>query len=210
VAALQVEEVEAVDGLQVLLEWRDKAGREHGDPVLESFSVSDCDLALGEVDVLDPQAEALHEAEAAPIEELGHELIGGGEAADHLACLVLGEDGGEVVGASCADGLGGGLEIAVEDIAIQEEQGAEGLVLGGSGDVLVGGEVREEGFDLGRVHILRVPLVVEQDEAPDPVKVGLLGAQGIVLASEGLLDLAEERRGLGVHGRPFWAVDSGV
>ena len=33
---------------------------QHGDPVLVSLAVSNCDLVSGEVDVLDPQAQTLH------------------------------------------------------------------------------------------------------------------------------------------------------
>ncbi len=37
----------------------------------------------------------------------------------------------------------------MEDLAVEEEEGREGLVLGGGGDVSFHGEVGEEGLDFG-------------------------------------------------------------
>ena len=61
------------------------------------------------------------------------------------------------------------LEVDAEDVAVEEEQGGEGLVLRGGRHVLVDGKWGEEGFDFGCGHVGRVALVVEEDVAPDPV-----------------------------------------
>ncbi len=50
----------------------------------------------------------------------------------------------------------------------------------------------EERFYLWGAHILRVAFVVEEDEALDPVDVGLLGADGVVLAADGVSNLIEQ------------------
>jgi hypothetical protein len=90
-----------------------------------------------------------------------------------------------------AGGLDGGVEGAVEDLAVEEEEGAEGLVLGGGGDVVIDGEVGEEGLDLGGAHIGGVFFAVKEDEAYDPVDVGLFGAEGVVFEAEFVSHLIE-------------------
>jgi hypothetical protein len=80
------------------------------------------------------------------------------------------------------------LDLRVEDLAIQEENGAERLVLCAGGDLALNGEVSEEGFNLRFAHVARVARAVEENDAPDPGEVGGFGAEGIVLAAEGFAD----------------------
>ena len=67
-----------------------------------------------------------------------------------------------------------------EDITIEKEEGGEGLVFWGRGDVVVGGQVGQGGFDLGGAHFGGVALVVEEGVTANPVEVLLFGAVGIV------------------------------
>ena len=105
--------------------------------------------------------------------------------------LLFGQDGGQALGFLGADGINGVVELLVEHFAVEEEQGAEGLILGGGGDVPLDGQVGQEGLDLRGAHLLGVALVVEEDEAFDPVDVGLFGADGVVLEADGLTNLIE-------------------
>ena len=77
-------------------------------------------------------------------------------------------------------------QILVEHLAIQEQEGAEGLVLGRGSDVFLDSQVGEIGFDLGGAHFGRVTHVVEVDVALDPADVGLLRAIGVVLEADGI------------------------
>ncbi len=154
---------------------------------------------MGEVEILDPQAEAFHQAQPAAVEQAGHELVGAGEAAQDLLDFLAGEDRGERFGAMGADELGGEVEFEVEDRAVEEEQGAERLVLGGGRDVVVDGEGGEKRFDVVGGEVGGVALVVEEDEAADPVQVGGFGARGVVAQAEGGAGVVEHFLG---HGRP--------
>jgi len=178
--------VQALDPQQVLLERLDHAFRQHGDPVLVPFGVAHDDGAALEVNILDAQAEGLEQAQAGAVEELGDELIDAGELGDDAADLVFGEDGGQMLRLFGAQGLDGGIEFPAEHLAVEEEEGGEGLVLGGGGDMFLDGQVGEKGFDLLGAHLFGVALVVEEDEAADPVHIGFLGADGVVLAADDL------------------------
>lgn len=169
----------------------DGAGGEQGEAVFLAFAIAHDDLMLAEVDIFDAQAEGFEEAEAGAVEEEGDELVDAGDAVDNGAGFLFGEDGGQVLGRLGAGGLDGGVEGAIEDFAVEEKKGAEGLVLGGGGDVVIDGEVGEEGFDLGSAHIGRMFFAVKKDEAFDPVDVGLFGAVGIVFEAEPVPHLIE-------------------
>jgi hypothetical protein len=74
----------------------------------------------------------------------------------------------------------------VEHLAIEEKEGAGGLVLCRSGDVFLDSQVGEKGFDLGSAHFRRVTHTVEADAALDPADVGLLRGIGVVFEADGI------------------------
>ena len=74
----------------------------------------------------------------------------------------------------------------VEYLAIQEQEGAEGLVLCRSGDVFRDSQVGEKSFDFSGAHLGRVTHVVEVNVTLDPADVGLLGAIEIVFEADGI------------------------
>jgi len=77
-------------------------------------------------------------------------------------------------------------------MAIQEKDGAEGLILGGSGYFFLGGEVGKELVDLWNAHFSRMALVVEEDVFPCPKDVGVAGAGGIMFEVDDVAILVEE------------------
>ena len=78
-----------------------------------------------------------------------------------------------------------------EHLAVEEQEGAEGLVLWRRGNVFLDGQVGEKGFDLGSAHLLWTAHAVEVDVAFDPADVGLLRAIGIVFEANGITDLIQ-------------------
>jgi len=105
--------------------------------------------------------------------------------------LVPGEDGGEALG-TFGRGEEDGVNLFVEDFAVEEENGTEGLVLGGGGDVPFHGQVGQEGLDFGGAHLGGVAFAAEEDEAAHPVHVGLFGAVGIMLEPEDFPELVQQ------------------
>ena len=87
-------------------------------------------------------------------------------------------------------------QVLFEDVAIEKQNRAQGLVLGGRGDVPVDDESAQELRDLGASHLGRMASVVEEDEPADPRNVGLLGPPAIVASTNGRAD-AVEKAGLG-------------
>ena len=87
------------------------------------------------------------------------------------------------------------LELPAEDVAVEEHDRGEGLVLGPGADVAGHGEVREEHHDVGGAQLVRVAPAVKQHEAADPAQVGLLGPQAVVAAADRRPHALEKSRG---------------
>ncbi len=121
-----------------------------------------------------------------------HEFGNAAHAVEDGAGFGGGEDGGQGFGFFGADDFGRNFDGDVEDVAVEEEDGAEGLILGGGGDVFLGGEVSEVVLDFLDAHVFGVAFVVVEDEAFDPFAIGLFGAVGVVLDANGFGELVEE------------------
>jgi hypothetical protein len=92
-------------------------------------------------------------------------------------------------------------QLDLEDFGVEEENGAESLILCGGGDIPLSGEVSEEGRDLGDTTITRMAEALgrfrEADVPFDPGEVGFLGSRGVVMEAQRVADLIEE-----FHGSP--------
>jgi hypothetical protein len=176
--------VGGVDLLQVVLEPIAGGGGEHGRPVFAAFGVVNGEMSEVEIDVLDSEAEALEDAKAGAVEEEDYKLGGALELGDDRSGLFAAEDGRQALGLSGADEVIDPGYFLSEDFSIEEEQGGEGLALGGGCDMLFDCEVGEEAVDLFGTHIARMFHVVESKEAPDPGEVSLFGADGIVTSPD--------------------------
>ncbi len=95
--------------------------------------------------------------------------------------------------------MGFGLMIhgQAQDSLVENNQRVHGLVLGGGRHVLVRRQVLEKDFDLrfGGQQILAAPHVMEMDEQDNPVGIGSLGVDGIVVKAEELSDLIKHSLG---------------
>lgn len=159
------------------------------------FAATDGDLMAFEVDVLHAEGERLLEAEPGAVEQLAEEPEGRVEVVEQREDVAAGEDVGEVLGALRALEVVERGHLDVEHLAVEEDQGAEALVLRGRRDAATHREVVEEGSDLGGAQLARVAPVVKADELAHPAEVGLLGARGVVKAADRDRDGFEEGHG---------------
>jgi hypothetical protein len=168
------------------------SGRD-GRPVLTALAAPDNAAVLAEVHVLDAQADALQQAQAAAIEQPRQEGVptrhGGGQPPD---CR-LGEHGGRPRPAFAAGRGDLALEGRVQDIPVDNHQGVQGLPRGGGRHPALGGQVRENALHLLCPEPVRMGLAAEvTDVAPDPAAIGLLGAVRIAIIAEHLAHLVHQ------------------
>ncbi len=184
----QVLLVEQTHPLYLAAQFRDDRFGKRDNAVLLALAIPDGDGAVCKIHVLDTQADALHQAQAGAVEELSHQLADVVQVIQKAANLVPGEDGGEALG-PFGRGEKDGVNLFVEAFPGEEEDGAEGLVLGRCGDVPLHDQVGQEGLDFWGAHLGRVAFIVEEDEAAHLVHVGLFGAVGIMLEPENFTEL---------------------
>jgi hypothetical protein len=203
---IEVRLVDAADAAEVLLQVLDESFRQDGEAILGALCVADQDLVLGEVEILEAQADTLVEAQPAAVEESSHEAACPVHAIQDAEDFLLAQYGGKAFGSPGAHVFEREVEGCVQDSLVQEGDGVESLVLGGGSDVFLDRKVGEEGFDLGLAHAGGVLELVEAYEAADPVQVDLLGAVGIVLEPESIPDLVEEPGRRANHWLPILVV----
>ena len=162
-------------------------------PPLPERTVS---LPSGEVEVQHAEAQALAEPQAGAVEERGDQpalRVGALELVERGADFFPAEDDREAPRLAGSHQLVELADLAVQHVAVEEQQGAERLGLRGGADVLGHGEVGDEGVDLGLRHVGGVAEPVEADVPPHPAAVGLLGAAAVVTGAQSALQLADER-----------------
>src|SRR6266567_8275370 len=161
--------------LEVGAERGPERGGEHGHAVLPSLSIAHDDLAAGHVHVLDAQAAAFHESQAGAVEEAGHEPGSPLDPGDDRVHLRACEDDRKAGSPSGARHALEPFEFPVQDVAVEEHERSQRLVLGRGADAAARGEVREVAGDLALSHLVWVAFAVMEDELPHPADVGLLG-----------------------------------
>jgi hypothetical protein len=93
-------------------------------------------------------------------------------------------------------------DVQFEHVAVEEQERAESLVLGGRRHVVVDRQGAQEGRELGRAHVGGVALAVEKNVAADPRDVGVLGPPAVVAKAEGEANSIQQA-GLGRRGASF-------
>src|ERR1700730_3083831 len=172
---------------------------EHGDPVLVALAAPDHNLVRGKVDVLDAKPTTFQYPEADTVQQGGHEARDTVKPLEQGADLIPAEDDRKPLRAPRAHDAIEPRELHLQHVLVEEQEGAQRLILRRGGDLPIDRQGREELRHLGCAHLRGMPFVVEEDEAPDPGDVRLLGAAAHMAGAQGLADTVEEAglRGLG-------------
>ena len=148
------------DAFDLKAQGRDDRFGYGDDAIFLAFAILNGDRFVFKIHILDPQADAFHQARAGAIKQLGHNFEGAAEMLQEGEDFLAGEDDREALGAF--DGREQNrLDFLVQDMTIQEEDGTQGPVLGGGGDITVLGKVGQEGANLCGAHLSRMAFIVE-------------------------------------------------
>jgi hypothetical protein len=180
VAAGQVSLMLGTNYIQMLVQRALQRCRQQCDTVLVALSFADDQLLSPEVDVLDPKAQALEQAQAAAVQKAGAQLLHAVHPSQDAGGLGPGQYDGDPFGALGVDEIPEPVEVSPEHVVIQEKHGRQRLVLRGGGDPFLGRQRAQETADLGLGHVIGMALAVEDDEAANPAHVGFLGTRAHV------------------------------
>jgi hypothetical protein len=181
--------IKAADPLQVGAEALEKPllVREKGHAIAVGLGVANGDESVLDVEILDAQAQRFEQSQAAAVEKASDKVRRAIQFGEDAQAFVMAEGGLDVgaflraQGVHIADGDS-------EDFLIEEQKGGKGLMLSGSGNLLAGSEMGEEGFTLRCARGGGVAEFVEADKAFVPMEVGFLGADGIAAQADGVAD----------------------
>jgi len=123
-----------------------EGARQRHNSVLRPLAVVDDDGSLAEIDVIDPQPEGLHEAEAGAIHELDAEFPRIFQMRENRLNLVAGQDDGWSALGVAGDRFFQGEIGLAKDLAGEEDHCVERLFLGGCGHVAFQREVAEGNY----------------------------------------------------------------
>ncbi len=103
------------------------------------------------------------------------------------------------------DDLARAADLASQNVAVQKQNGAEGLCLG-RGPVFLGDvQMRQEAIDFGLTHFSRMAFSLKEDKPSDPGRAGLFRSAIVVSGSQGVSHVQQEfllmrRRGVDFAG----------
>lgn len=165
---------------------------QHGEAFAHPFAVANRDVAIAEVDILYPQPQALKEAQATAVEKFPHELIRAVELIKNGARFRSGEYDRNFRRSFHALDVIHEIQLSLEDLLVKKEQRRQRLVLGRGGDMVLHRQTRQEDADFPFAHLFRMAFCMEEDEAANPIDVGLLRSEAVVLDAQMPADAIEQ------------------
>ncbi len=132
-------------------------------------------------------------------------------ACQHASNFVFGEHSGQMLGAFGAQGMDWRIQLDVQHVAVEEQQGIESLVLSGSRYIFILRQVCEKGFNFRYAHFCRVAHMIEEDISLCPKDVGFFSGIRIMFDADSVTQLVEKFFGLcrrigGYRVRGFWSL----
>jgi hypothetical protein len=174
---------------------------QHGHAILATLAIAHRDLPRGEIDILDPQAHAFHQAHAGAVEQAQHQARGAIQPRQHRPHLGRREHRRQ------ARRLLRPLDAVqprqghFQHFAVEKQDRRKRQVLRRRRHVAIHRETGQKGLDLRRAHLLRVPLVIEQNKAFNPVRIGFLGTDAVSLAPDAVTNAVKQLRRISRSGR---------
>src|SRR5439155_497519 len=127
----------------------------------------------GEIDILDAEPDAFHEAQPRPIEEACHQMGCAGELGQYLRdFLPCKHDGHPSRFPSMLD-LSQLWKRLCEDMTIEEDESLQRDILGGRRHLSLHGEMCEKDADFWGPHVRRVAFLMEENKALSPLHIRL-------------------------------------
>ncbi len=194
IALLQILSMDHLHAYKVFFQGLYKLLGERRDTVFISLAVAHREGLHLQVHVLDPESEALRDAQARALQKLDDELMHTGHQCDHASRLLAGHDDGYLGLPACAVCVNCSAQWLLEHVLVDEDERIHGLLLDGGGHLAISGQVGEECLDLP----FAVPKVVpglhamETDIAFDPIPVGALGMDGIMTSPHEVSHFVEQ------------------
>ena len=128
--------------------WNQNCGHD-GQAIFPTLAVTDDDLSMFEIDVLDAQLKGFQQTQPASVEKPAHQPIPARQIVQQGARFGARQHDGQPHRTFGVDEIAEPGELSTENHLVEEQQRREGLVLGRSAHLPRVGEARKERGDLG-------------------------------------------------------------
>jgi hypothetical protein len=184
----------SLDEINVLGEGFFHRCGKHGVSILVTLAGSNEDLVAAEINVLDPQHQAFHDSETCSVEQHGREPIQAVKAGKNRLDFLSRQNGRKPLRPVGPDNAVDVTNVFTENVPVEEQNCAQGLVLRRGAYMGVARHAGEKGGDFFLAHLCEMTLVVEEDKPFNPVDISFLGSWTIVPHSDRVADLIEQLR----------------
>lgn len=167
---------------------------QHGPSILAAFTVTHGDLVTREVNILDPQAQALHQAQTSAVEHACQQPRPTIHLRQQPLDLVARKYRRNALRPLGPYHIFHPRKIGFQHHPIQEQQCRQRLILRAGRHMLLHRQSRQELLDLRRSHIARMTLAVRQNESPDPANIDRLRPQAVMHHPQMPPDLIQQPR----------------
>ncbi len=157
-----------------------EGGRQHGDTILAALAVSDKDQAFLEVDILDAKLKAFVQPQAGAIQKTCCDEMGAPKVGKKELDLGLAHHDRKTKRLLGADDRTKILRRILKDMTVQEKDGGQSLVLGGSADLPPRGQIAEETVDFNVMAATLIGARIGLEIRRAPVSIGLDSAHAVV------------------------------
>jgi hypothetical protein len=155
----------------------------------------------GEIDILHPQAKAFHDAQARAVHQAANQPIGALQPRQHRPHLGRRQHRRQPRRLLRPLDPVQPRQRHFQHFAVEKQDRRQGQVLRRRRHVAIHREAGQKRLDLRRAHVLRVPLVIEQNKAFNPVRIGFLGANAVPLAPNPVTNAIKQLRRISRSGR---------
>jgi hypothetical protein len=124
--------VNAPDSLQVFLEWGYQGIGEYINTIIFTFAIADYQPVIIKIKILDAQVQTFYKSQATTVEQLGHKFGRTPHVTDHSQGFLITEDGGPMAGFLGTNDFGWEGEFAAQNLAVEENNNAQSLIMRGS------------------------------------------------------------------------------
>jgi hypothetical protein len=160
------------------------------------FALAHNQLALSEVQIFDPQAEALKQAQATAIEQTGHQVVRAGKRRKHRTSLLATQYGGQIGGTFRVRDRQILAQRLQQYFTIEEEQRTQGLVLGRSRNLTFHRKMGKKRAHFSGSKLTGMARAMKEDKATNPSNISIFGTQRILFATQCSPYLVEQFGGM--------------
>ena len=182
-------------GAEMTLERHDELVGQRGHAILVPFAIAHHDGPVSEIEIFHAKPDAFEKTQTRAVLKTGDEPVGARETAQNATDLARGQNGRETLLALGPNDPVNSIQRLFQNYPVEERERVECLILDGGGDAFLDREMREKARHLVLAHSRGMLLTVEENEAPNPVDVGLLGANAVVTNPNRFAYLIEQADG---------------